>query len=83
MRKRKQYDDDDGKVIANMNVDGMPWYLDKLHEKEKDSKAEAYQMSKKESRAYLWGVLSASLLVTAVFGLVFAAIILFLLSVWT
>ena len=26
-RKRKQYDDDDGRVIANMNVDGMPWFL--------------------------------------------------------
>ena len=26
-RKKKQYDDDDGRVIANMNVDGMPWFL--------------------------------------------------------
>lgn len=25
-RKRKVYDDDDGRVIAPMNVDGMPWY---------------------------------------------------------
>ena len=25
MRKNKKYDDDDGRVIANMNVDGMPW----------------------------------------------------------
>ena len=25
-RKKKQYDDDDGRVIAPMNVDGMPWY---------------------------------------------------------
>ena len=26
MRKKdKKYDDDDGRVIANMNVDGMPW----------------------------------------------------------
>ncbi len=26
-RKKKQYDDDDGRVIAPMNVDGMPWYV--------------------------------------------------------
>ena len=25
-KPRKQYDDDDGRTIANMNVDGMPWY---------------------------------------------------------
>lgn len=25
-RKRKVYDDDDGRVIAPMNVEGMPWY---------------------------------------------------------
>ena len=24
--KRKLHDDDDGRVIASMNVDGMPWY---------------------------------------------------------
>ena len=23
---RRQYDDDDGRRIADMNVDGMPWY---------------------------------------------------------
>lgn len=25
-KKKKKYDDDDGRVIAPMNVDGMPWY---------------------------------------------------------
>lgn len=25
-KPRKQYDDDDGRVIAPMNVDGMPWH---------------------------------------------------------
>ena len=24
--KRRLHDDDDGRVIASMNVDGMPWY---------------------------------------------------------
>lgn len=28
MGKKKKYDDDDGRVIANMNVDGMPWNRD-------------------------------------------------------
>lgn len=25
-KRKKKYDDDDGRVIAKMNVDGMPWY---------------------------------------------------------
>ena len=25
-KKKKHYDDDDGRTIVNMNVDGMPWY---------------------------------------------------------
>jgi hypothetical protein len=25
-RERKKYEDDDGRTIAKMNVDGMPWY---------------------------------------------------------
>ena len=25
-RQRKQYEDDDGRTIADMNVEGMPWY---------------------------------------------------------
>lgn len=25
-RKRKKYDDDDGRTVADMNVEGMPWY---------------------------------------------------------
>ena len=28
-RKKKVYDDDDGRVISSMNVDGMPWYNEK------------------------------------------------------
>ena len=26
---RKQYDDDDGRVIVPMNVEGMPWYQER------------------------------------------------------
>ncbi len=26
-RRTKQYDDDDGRTIAPMNIEGMPWYV--------------------------------------------------------
>ena len=78
MKKRKLPEDDDGKVIANMNVDGMPWYLERLH-KDEGEPVEAYQMNKKEGRAYLWGALAAALSVVTLFAVVFAVVILILL----
>ena len=83
MRKRKEYDDDDGKVIANMNVDGMPWYISKLHEgREEQANVEPAQLNWKERLTFLWGALSGAFLVTAVFGAVFAAVILLLIFYW-
>lgn len=37
-KKPKQYDDDDGRTIANMNVEGMPWYDKQL---KRESRAQA------------------------------------------
>ena len=80
MKKRSRLPEgDDGKVIAKMDVDGMPWYLQKLHNDEEGSSGPAYQMNKEEGRAYMWGALAASLLVVGIFALFFAAVILLLL----
>lgn len=35
---KKQYEDDDGRTIADMNVEGMPWYRS---EQRRQSRAEA------------------------------------------
>lgn len=77
MKRQTHSDDDDGKVIANMNVDGMPWFLPRLQNNQ--SKGEAYKMNRAESRAYMWGALAASFFVVSIFGLVFAALIVFML----
>ena len=79
MKKRKLPEDDDGKVIAKMDVEGMPWYIDRLHEKDDAPKGDAYQMNKQESRSYMWGAMSAAFLVYAIFVAVFAVVILLLL----
>lgn len=79
MKKRKQYDDDDGKVIANMNVEGMPWYVDRGAPQAQQPEGEPYRLNWKEKLAYLWGTLSASLLVALIYGLVFAGVILLIL----
>ncbi|HHT53490.1 MAG TPA: hypothetical protein GX011_00955 [Clostridiales bacterium] len=89
--KKKRRDDefDDGRTIANMNVDGMPWYNGKIDKNkpgvESDSVnggPEKITLTKKEERALLRGVVLAALLAGGVFFVVFAAFVLFCIYVW-
>ena len=80
MRKKKQYDDDDGRVIANMNVDGMPWYAPKP-ETPPDS-GEKPELSRHETWALIWGVMKAALLVAAAFAAAYFLFLLILDLVW-
>ena len=82
---------DDGRTIANMNVEGMPWYTPGETSKEpaqdsQETKKNRYEtgpaMTGLESRYYTWGALKAALLVV---GVICAGIILFILfctKVW-
>lgn len=63
-RKRDEFEDD-GRTIADMNVDGMPWYLEK---REKQPEQEKIELTKEEGRAMMGGILKATLLVTLAFG---------------
>ena len=75
---RKKYDDDDGRVIASMNVAGMPW-RDPLDKAEPGSYEEAEQQRKQyeqrveldrgETAALVWGAMKAGLLIVLVFGI--------------
>lgn len=64
MGKREEFEDD-GRTIADMNVDGMPWYLEK---KEKQPEPEKIELTREEGRAMMGGILKATLLVTLAFG---------------
>ena len=63
-RKRDEFEDY-GRTIADMNVDGMPWYLEK---REKQPEQEKIELTKEEGRAMMGGILKATLLVTLAFG---------------
>ena len=65
---RKTYDDDDGRVIANMNVEGMPWHGKGVFpsEPEEDEKP-PQQFNKPERRAIMTGAMIAVLLIGLVF----------------
>ena len=80
MAKRKQYDDDDGRVIANMNVDGMPWYVEAA--KKKETSSQELELTKEETRAVLWGTIKAGLLIASVFVVAALIFILFCIHIW-
>lgn len=86
-KKKKQYEDDDGRTIAGMNVEGMPWYVNKPDTDKASATPEGQdnsppKLSGSEQRAMLRGVLGATLLIGSVFVIVFAAFILFCVYVW-
>ena len=80
-KKRKTYDDDDGRVIANMNVDGMPWYVD-MAKKKQERTGDDPELTKEEMRYTMWGALKAGLLIAGVFVVGALIFILFCLHVW-
>lgn len=63
-KKRKEDDEDDMRSFADMNVEGLPWYRPK---QDSDSKGEKLDLSPKEYKYFIRGVLKAALLVGAVF----------------
>ena len=77
-RKSRLPEGDDGKTIVNMDVDGMPWYLQKKNRGEPGSEP----MTPEQMRAWRWAAVKAGLLVALVFGAVFALFIAFCDFVW-
>ncbi len=78
-------DGDDGRVIANMNVDGMPWYTDGVSDPFRTNDAPEEDkplMSGDERRGYVWAAVKASLLIGAVFVVVYGLFLLFCSFVW-
>lgn len=88
-RRKKIYDDDDGRVIAPMNVDGMPWNRDGAEPISKDKKDSTVKrenddlmLTAGEKRAMVGGVFAAALLVSGIFVLAGFLFILFCVFVW-
>lgn len=76
---------DDGRTIANMNVEGMPWYSPESHSPETETKEMAKdreQLTKEETRYYTWGAVKAALLVTGIMCAGIALFILFCVKIW-
>ena len=82
MAKKISYheDDEDNIVIANMNVEGMPWYKE---EKRELPVAEHPDMpDKKETFYIILGALKAGMLIVGVFAVALILFTLFCTKVW-
>ena len=83
MKKRSSLpEEDDGRTIVNMNVEGMPGYIPRDHVFGKINTRESEPMSKAQMRAYRWAAVKAGLLVVLIFGVVYGLFIAFCDFVW-
>lgn len=87
-REQKQYEDDDGRVICSMDVEGMPWH-DRRARRDKKAAAEqvhapppAEEMTHSEARRFTLNAVLAALLVALVFSLAWVLFTLFCTQVW-
>ena len=74
--------EDDGRTIADMNVDGMPWYHRSQPGIPDGNQGRQEPMTREEQRIYTWAAVKAGLLVVLVFAVIFFLFLLFCDFVW-
>lgn len=84
--KKAQNFVDDGRVIANMNIDGMPRSIIRrtaFNEfSRKKEKKESVKLSKQERRSIIFGVVASYVLFAVIVFGAFALFILFSINFW-
>jgi len=84
---------DDGRVVASMNVDGMPWYTPGKATAAGDTAVDAgaedkgiidapVKMTRRETIAFMSGVIKAALLISLAFIGGLYLFILFCINIW-
>lgn len=81
--KKQTEEIDDGRVIAPMNVEGMPWHTASGQDKPQASpKNTGDELSAEGKRAFTWGVLKAVLLISTCFIGLYALFLWFCTNIW-
>ena len=85
-RKPKQYDDDDGRTIVDMDVEGMKWHDKRVRREKRAEKTsgsgQKYEMSRSEAWRYTFYAVLAGLLIVGVFAVVWVLFTLFATQIW-
>jgi hypothetical protein len=82
--KPKQYDDDDGRVVCNMDVDGIRTHDKRVRREQRQilKVKQGNQMTKAEARQFTWYAVLAGLLIASVFSVTWILFILFCTQIW-
>ena len=78
---RDELPEDDGRTIARMNVEGMPWYTPESPDARAKTESSC-EMTKEERGAYIWAAVRAGLLILLVFAVVYLLFLLFCTKIW-
>jgi len=86
-KQRKTHEDDDGRVIAKMNVEGMPWYRPGPKDEQKggpDGEPEASRepLSRRDTIKIMLASMKWALLFSLVFSAIMVGFVLFCVFVW-
>ena len=80
-KRRDELPEDDGRTIARMNVEGMPWYTPESPDAQPKTE-NSREMTREERGAYIWAAVRAGLLILLVFAVVFFLFLLFCTKIW-
>ena len=82
--EEEEYEEDDGSTVADMNVDGMPWFIRRRYNKqvEQDNPDSSQNLTKEQMRIYRFAALKAGLGIIGVFGTAYFLFTLFCYFVW-
>lgn len=88
-KRRKTYEDDDGRVIARMNVPGMPWHRPGPTDEQRGAPGEdgesarsAEPLSRRETLMIMLHSMKWAFLFALAFSVLLVAFILFCVFVW-
>lgn len=79
MKKSNLPEGDDGRTIVNMDVDGMPWFMQKQN---RPTPGNGDGLTPEQMRMYRFAAVKAGLAVALIFGAVFGLFIAFCDFVW-
>lgn len=81
-----KYEDDDGRVICNMDVPGMPWHDKRARREAKAARTpdpnRGEPLTQSEARQFTWNAILAGLTVVGVFAVTWVLFILFCTNIW-
>jgi hypothetical protein len=82
--KPRKYDDDDGRVICSMDVEGMRWHDKRVRRENREAQRPltSNQMTRSEARQFTWYAMLGGLLIAAVFSVTWVLFILFCTEIW-